>query len=287
MAWKVFNPLDGMPAPQKEIPTDITPDMMPRRMPENPWQAIMETAPGDTPEIDRETLQQLREAINQCQTLLTDEHQYVLDALYVERTTLRTLGHRLGVSHVHARRIGHKALDALTPILLMHPVVRERLKMSNYWEHAAFSALLDVMETPVEITFSHAEEEWLRNHIREAHLLLGQSASIPARQQATTRMRTLGSWAWGQSDQTAEGMVRLLCSKQRDYGHGNINAFGLYGVLVRMSDKVERYLNLRDKGVDPSNESLRDTFDDIVGYAVIATMLVNNSFNLPLESEEL
>ena len=98
-------------------------------------------------------------------------------------------------------------------------------------------------------------------------------------------MQTLGGWAHSQQATGAREMVDLLVSKQRDYGCGNINAFGLYGVLVRMSDKIERYLNLRAKDAAPENEALVDTFNDIVGYAVIATMLVKNTFNLPLESE--
>src|SRR6266516_361541 len=34
--------------------------------------------------------------------------------------------------------------------------------------------------------------------------------------------------------------VRLLDAKQRDYGPHNISAFGLFGCVVRLNDKVER-----------------------------------------------
>jgi hypothetical protein len=75
-------------------------------------------------------------------------------------------------------------------------------------------------------------------------------------------------------------MISTLCSKQHDYGHGNINRFGLVGVVVRLSDKVERYKNL--EGRKAENESTYDTLLDIVGYSVIALMLLDETFNLNL-----
>jgi hypothetical protein len=77
-------------------------------------------------------------------------------------------------------------------------------------------------------------------------------------------------------------MIATLCRKQHDYGHGNINRFGIYGVIVRLSDKIERLDNLRSKQVKPQNESIQDTLTDIVGYCVIALMLMDETFNLNL-----
>jgi hypothetical protein len=76
---------------------------------------------------------------------------------------------------------------------------------------------------------------------------------------------------------------KMLARKQHDYGHGNINAFGMIGVAVRMSDKVARLLNLIAKGAEAENESLTDTWLDIVGYAVIAQMLLAETFNRELD----
>src|SRR5881394_408137 len=42
--------------------------------------------------------------------------------------------------------------------------------------------------------------------------------------------------------------VQLLDKKQRDYGPNNINAYGLFGCVVRITDKTERFKNL--KGFD-------------------------------------
>lgn len=39
--------------------------------------------------------------------------------------------------------------------------------------------------------------------------------------------------------------VTLMDRKQQDYGSKNISKFGTFGVLVRLSDKIERLKNLR------------------------------------------
>jgi len=54
------------------------------------------------------------------------------------------------------------------------------------------------------------------------------------------------------------------------------------GVLVRLSDKVERLINLKSKKSKAQNESVIDTLRDIVGYCVIALMLNDETFNLDL-----
>lgn len=79
-----------------------------------------------------------------------------------------------------------------------------------------------------------------------------------------------------------EAMQTILTRKQHDYGHDNINAFGIIGVAVRISDKIARYKNLVTKSSNGLNESLEDTLVDMVGYAVIARMLEDGTFDLPL-----
>lgn len=78
----------------------------------------------------------------------------------------------------------------------------------------------------------------------------------------------------------------LIISKQHDYGHGNILAFGEFGVLVRVSDKLERLKNLHHLGDCPENETIEDTWRDLAGYALIALMLGRKVFELPLEGAE-
>lgn len=77
-------------------------------------------------------------------------------------------------------------------------------------------------------------------------------------------------------------VLDTVIGKQRDYGHGNILRFGLAGVVVRMADKIERMKNLVRTGAEPNNESIDDTALDIVGYCLIAVMLLGGTFTLEL-----
>jgi hypothetical protein len=45
-----------------------------------------------------------------------------------------------------------------------------------------------------------------------------------------------------------------------------------------MHDKIARINNLIDKGVDPQNESLRDSFIDLLNYSAIAIMVLENKW---------
>lgn len=75
----------------------------------------------------------------------------------------------------------------------------------------------------------------------------------------------------------------LLIKKQHDYGHENIRRFGRDGLLVRVHDKVARLENLTAKNVEPENETIIDTFADIIGYSAIGMMVANDTFMLPLD----
>lgn len=72
--------------------------------------------------------------------------------------------------------------------------------------------------------------------------------------------------------------LKLVTKKQKDYGPENILAFGVLGVLVRLSDKVSRLENLLKKGGGPMFESVQDTYSDIMGYCLIGRMLINGTF---------
>ena len=73
----------------------------------------------------------------------------------------------------------------------------------------------------------------------------------------------------------------LLLSKQADYGPKNISdAPGgpLNGLRVRMHDKIARINNLIDNDVEPENESLRDSFIDLLNYSAIAMMVLDGTW---------
>ena len=71
----------------------------------------------------------------------------------------------------------------------------------------------------------------------------------------------------------------LLIKKHHDYGPKNISLSPggpLNGLRVRMWDKIARINNLLDSGVKPSNESLRDSYLDLLNYSAIAMMVLDN-----------
>ena len=81
----------------------------------------------------------------------------------------------------------------------------------------------------------------------------------------------------------AKEIANRLIAKQKDYGKGNILKFGLHGILVRTSDKIERLINLETK--PRLFESLDETWGDAAGYALLALMLMRGTFELPLKEE--
>jgi hypothetical protein len=73
----------------------------------------------------------------------------------------------------------------------------------------------------------------------------------------------------------------LLITKQLDYGPGNINnAYGgpINGLLVRIGDKFERLKNLYSTGEIPRHEAIKDSWMDLANYAIIAMMVIENSW---------
>ena len=77
-------------------------------------------------------------------------------------------------------------------------------------------------------------------------------------------------------------ILATLCRKQNDYGHENISRFGRLGLLVRVHDKIARLNNLLARGGAPENESIEDTYVDIVGYSAIGMMVERGWFGLQL-----
>jgi hypothetical protein len=73
----------------------------------------------------------------------------------------------------------------------------------------------------------------------------------------------------------------LLIRKHKDYGPKNIShspGGALNGLRVRMHDKVARINHLVDSEVSPSNESLRDSFLDLLNYSAIAMMVLDKTW---------
>lgn len=84
-------------------------------------------------------------------------------------------------------------------------------------------------------------------------------------------------------DLNTKVVAKTLVKKQRDYGPENIARFGRKGLLVRLHDKVARLENLTARGATPENESIADTYLDIIGYCAIGIMWETDQFLLPLK----
>lgn len=254
-------------------------------VPDTPLQALMEAAPNTVPLEDRETLQHRREIVAACIELLDPRHRWVINALFSERLSLYTVGRQLAVSKVHVMRIRDAAMAQLQQYLLSHPIIRERLNMTQDWRSAAFAELLELVgnDTPSDLNIGDIRDRAVTN----MHAAYEEGV--------VRHTNRLGEWAFNKLADDYEGQVGklttdildLLCEKQRAYSHGNITRFGMWGIIVRMSDKVERYTNLVTNDLDPSNdESLTDTLIDMVGYAVIARMLIHDTFKYELDTED-
>lgn len=88
---------------------------------------------------------------------------------------------------------------------------------------------------------------------------------------------TLESWM------LREDITSTLVRKQSDYGHHNIARFGRQGLVVRCHDKVARLKNLHlARSGKAANESLTDTYVDIIGYSAIGMMWERGWFLLDL-----
>tara|TARA_R100000808_G_scaffold2941_1_gene10950 strand:- start:3499 stop:3822 length:324 start_codon:yes stop_codon:yes gene_type:complete len=77
----------------------------------------------------------------------------------------------------------------------------------------------------------------------------------------------------------------LFAKKQHDYGPGNISMGGddelaLLALAIRMNDKVQRMLNIlhNNKGKTAVDESLKDTFQDISVYGIIAQVVLKGKW---------
>lgn len=95
--------------------------------PINEYDALLRTAPGETPEATIGEVQALREAIVDATERLTEREQYILTAVHSERLSYSELGQRLGMTKSAAQNAIMRAEDALAEQLLQEPEVQRKL----------------------------------------------------------------------------------------------------------------------------------------------------------------
>lgn len=81
-------------------------------------------------------------------------------------------------------------------------------------------------------------------------------------------------------NEVVNNVEKLLLKKNNDYGSKNLLTFGNLGILVRMSDKLERLKNYVLGGAELTTDTLEDTLQDIAGYAVMWLVLEKQGYNL-------
>ena len=93
------------------------------------------------------------------------------------------------------------------------------------------------------------------------------------------------------SQNTENFTYELFCKKQKNYGPGNISVgsnletnddvkLSLTGLWFRMNDKIQRLkqLVLLKKEAKVTTESVKDTFQDLSIYGIIAQIVSNGNW---------
>ena len=66
---------------------------------------------------------------------------------------------------------------------------------------------------------------------------------------------------------------KLARNKNHDYGNDSLKSFGNLGILIRISDKVDRLKTFQKKGIlNVKDEKIEDTLKDIINYAIYMIM---------------
>jgi len=64
--------------------------------------------------------------------------------------------------------------------------------------------------------------------------------------------------------------------KNKNYGTSGLVKFGLKGMIIRMSDKMDRLIKLGyENEKDLNEESVRDTLKDLINYTTYCVMFVD------------
>lgn len=234
---------------------------------------------GDAPnDFNTDHIQAVKTAVES----LDPKARQCLEAIYYEGIPYSQLGKRLGVSKPHAWRLAKRAKAELWRKLINDHNINMRYQMFDCWEEAALAILEDMDDWT-------SSEDGNLQHLKVFQSRMGKSVRS-LEEVHLDLFKDVGAIAMGHlkhmKQWDLQAMHELLVSKQEDYGHHNILMFGLTGVAIRMCDKIARLINLVNSGTPAKNESLMDTWHDLVGYSVIAQMLWNETFTLELKNND-
>lgn len=231
---------------------------------------------------------ELVDAVQECIEKLGERDRWIIRAVYVWGSSYSQLADMMGYrSKDSSHKATSKALANLKMILEIHPVIirlrnKEQYRnMEQTWADASWQKIRAISKAtkgefmPEIFNLGFGR---MGRMVRDGEFDTLADVCWGIASEAVRGLDELGQW-------DEEKMQDILCAKQHDYGHENINAFGMVGIAVRLSDKIARYNNLSktDSGNKVSGETLIDTLVDMVGYGIIASMHDDGTFQLPLQ----
>lgn len=109
---------------------DTTQDTSVRR-PDTALEALMETAPYDTPETAWEDIEAVRELVAAVVDMLEPIERFVIESLFMERLSLRATARRMSRDKNAVARIRDNGLAAMKDLLTDNKHITERLNNGN------------------------------------------------------------------------------------------------------------------------------------------------------------
>jgi hypothetical protein len=66
-------------------------------------------------------------------------------------------------------------------------------------------------------------------------------------------------------------LLETFIKKNNDYGNNNLDTYGKIGIIIRMQDKINRYLNISKNNIEikVDDENLNDTIKDLINYCYL------------------
>ena len=65
-------------------------------------------------------------------------------------------------------------------------------------------------------------------------------------------------------------LLEVYKKKNNDYGNKNLDTFGRIGIIVRIQDKINRFINVSKTQITMvDDEKLDDTIEDLINYCYL------------------
>lgn len=67
-----------------------------------------------------------------------------------------------------------------------------------------------------------------------------------------------------------EELFEIFVKKNNDYGNTNLDKFGKIGIMIRLQDKINRFINVSKNNINlVEDETLDDTVKDLINYSYL------------------